>query len=265
MAKRRSKEAAKEAARGPSAASRLLLHLRRAAAGLGLIVAVAAIVWLAVLFLDRPIDAVTVEGSFERVPVIQVEAAVGDLQEAGFLSVDLDSVVERIEDIDWVDQVVVRRRWPGTLYIRIIEQVPAARWGDDGLLNTRGELFVEHARHVPMELPELSGPEGSQTTVAERYLELRNMLTEAGFTLDALSLDARGAWRFTLGGGVEVRIGREAVAERLERFELYAAPLITDRMAEVAYVDLRYSRGFAIGWASGDDDNGKAKETKADV
>ena len=63
-----------------------------------------------------------------------------------------------------------------------------------------------------------------------------------------------------------MRIGREAVAERLERFERYAAPLITDRMAEVAYVDLRYSRGFAIGWAAGDDDdNGKAKETKADV
>ena len=240
--------------------------MRRAASGLILVATVAVPVWLVVVFLDRPIETVTVEGPFERVPVIQVEAAVGDLQEAGFLSVDLEAVVSRIESIDWVDEVIVRRRWPGTLFVRIVEQVPAARWGDDGLLNTRGELFVEHARHVPMELPRLSGPDGSQTTVAERYLELRNMLTKGGFSLKALSLDARGAWQFTLGGGVEVRVGRDAVAERLRRFERYAAPLITDRMAEVAYVDLRYSRGFAIGWAdrgNGQDDNGK--ETKADV
>lgn len=251
---------------GPSAAARAWTQLRRAAAGLGLVAAVAVPVWLVVLFLDRPIGTVTVEGPFERVPVIQVEAAVGDLREAGFLSVDLDAVVARIEAIEWVDEVIVRRRWPGTLFVRIVEQVPAARWGEDGLLNTRGELFVEHARHVPMELPRLSGPEGSQTTVAERYLELKNMLAKGGFSLKALSLDARGAWQFTLGGGVEVRVGREAVADRLRRFERYAAPLITDRMAEVAYVDLRYSRGFAIGWADrgdGREDNGK--ETKVDV
>jgi cell division protein FtsQ len=242
------------------------VQVRRAASGLALLAAVTVPVWLVVLFLDRPIETVTVEGPFERVPVIQVEAAVGDLQEAGFLSVDLEAVVARIEAIDWVDAVIVRRRWPGTLFVRIVEQVPAARWGDDGLLNTRGELFVEHARHVPMELPRLSGPEGSQTTVAERYLELRNMLAKGGFSLKALSLDARGAWKFTLGGGVEVRVGRDAVAQRLRRFERYAAPLITDRMAEVAYVDLRYTRGFAIGWADrGDGKDGKSKETKADV
>ena len=263
MARARTKD---KAPATPSAASRAWLQVRRAASGLILVATVAVPVWLVVVFLDRPIETVTVEGPFERVPVIQVEAAVGDLQEAGFLSVDLEAVVSRIESIDWVDEVIVRRRWPGTLFVRIVEQVPAARWGDDGLLNTRGELFVEHARHVPMELPRLSGPDGSQTMVAERYLELRNMLTKGGFSLKALSLDARGAWQFTLGGGVEVRVGRDAVAERLRRFERYAAPLITDRMAEVAYVDLRYSRGFAIGWAdrgNGQDDNGK--ETKADV
>ena len=51
-----------------------------------------------------------------------------------------------------------------------IEQTAAARWGESGLLNTRGELFVRAAAHVPAELPRLSGPEGTESQVAQRYM-----------------------------------------------------------------------------------------------
>ena len=64
--------------------------------------------------------------------------------------------------------------------VKIVEQVAAARWGDDGLLNTRGELFARDARHVPPELPRLSGPEGTEAEVAQRYLAMQGRLAEAG-------------------------------------------------------------------------------------
>ena len=43
----------------------------------------------------------------------------------------------------WVDAVSVQRAWPRGLHVLVIEQVAAARWGETGLLNTRGELFVD--------------------------------------------------------------------------------------------------------------------------
>lgn len=221
---------------------------REIAGGLVLAAMLVAGTWGAVLLLDRPIRHVTVHGPFERVSVLQVEAAVGGLRAAGFLGVRLEQVREQIVAIDWVDDAIVRRRWPAEIEITVVEQAPAARWGDSGLLNTRGELFVRDARHVPAELPLLSGPDGSEAAVARKYLEARATLAPTGFRLRALELDARGSWRIELSNGLELRLGRQSFEARLGRFARVAAPLLTPRVAEVGYVDLRYSRGFAVGW-----------------
>jgi cell division protein FtsQ len=221
---------------------------REIAGGVLTVAALGGGIYGAVLALDRPIRQVLVHGSFERVSVLQVEAALGDLREAGFLGVRLAGVRERIVAIDWVDDAVVRRRWPAEIEITVIEQVPAASWGETGLLNTRGELFVSDARHVPPELPRLQGPEGAELMVARKYLDARAVLAGAGLGLRALELDPRGAWRLELSNGMELRLGREAFDSRLLRFARIAAPLLTPRAVEVAYVDMRYSRGFAVGW-----------------
>jgi len=198
--------------------------------------------------LDQPIRIVSVEGPFQRVSPVQVEQAVTTDLKAGFMTVDLEAVRMRVQALAWVDDARVRRRWPNGLRIEVTEQVPAARWGDTGLLNTRGELFVRDARHVPPELPRLLGPAGTEWQVAQRYLSAQGRLIEAGTRLIALELDARGAWRLELANGVEVRLGRREVEDRLDRFIHTALPVMSPRAREVAYVDMRYSNGFAIGW-----------------
>ncbi len=130
----------------------------------------------------------------------------------------------------------------------MIEQTAAARWGESGLLNTRGELFVRAAAHVPAELPRLSGPEGSESQVAQRYLAVQGRMLEAGMRIAALRLDERGAWEMDLDSGVTVRLGRRDVDERIDRFIHTASQVIAHRLNEISYVDMRYSNGFAIGW-----------------
>ena len=198
--------------------------------------------------LDQPIRIVSVEGKFQRVSPVQVEHAVTDGLTDGFMTVDLDQVRQRVQALDWVDQARVKRRWPNGLRVEVTEQVAAARWGEAGLLNTRGELFIRDARHVPPELPRLSGPEGSEWQVAQRYLSAQGRLIAAGTRLNALQLDARGAWNLQLASGIEVRLGRREVEQRLDRFIQTALPVMSPRLREVAYVDMRYSNGFSIGW-----------------
>jgi cell division protein FtsQ len=171
--------------------------------------------------------------------------------EDGFVSADLLDIQQQIIELPWIDQASVARRWPSRLRITVTEQVPAAIWGERGLLNVRGELFVASARHIPAELPRLSGPEDRSADVAQRYLAVRDRLIPVGLDLRRVHLDARGAWDMTLNNGVEVRLGRRDVDERTDLFLDIVADIITGRAAEIDYVDMRYSNGFTIGWNNG--------------
>ena len=204
------------------------------------------------LALNRPIRALDLEAPLLRVSEMQILAAIEPHLEAGFFSANLTAVRAALEALEWVDVAVVRRRWPDRVQVLIVEQVPAARWGEDGLLNTRGELFVTDARHIPAELPQLSGPDGSASDVARRYLAMHGRLVQAGLTLASVSLDERGAWRLSLSNGVEVRLGRRDVDTRSERFIDVATELVSRQQEVIEFVDMRYSNGFSIGWKHDD-------------
>ena len=205
----------------------------------------AAVLWA----FDQPIETVSVAGRFQRVAPVDVERVVkSQVHGEGLLSVNLAAVRRAIHTLPWVDAVSVQRAWPRGLDVLVIEQTAAARWGERGLLNTRGELFATDERHIPPELAQLEGPPGKESLVAQRYLATEGRLMQAGLRLTAMRLDARGAWEFDLANGVTVRLGRRQVDERFEKFMSTALKLVTQRGEDIAYVDMRYTNGFAIGW-----------------
>jgi cell division protein FtsQ len=227
----------------------LLARFGIAAVTLGAL-AIAATLTLGAL--DQNISQVSVSGRFQRVSAMEVEQAVkARVRDMGLISVDLGAVQRAVEQLPWVESATVERQWPRALNIRVVEQVAAARWGANGLLNTRGELFISEARHIPPELPRLSGPQGTEAEVARRYLAAQGQLLEAGMRLTAVRLDLRGAWEFDLDNGITVRLGRRQVEERLQRFVQAAVGQITSHANDINYIDMRYTNGFAIGWRSG--------------
>ena len=206
---------------------------------------------LTIIMLDRQITSIEINGPFQRVTALQIEEAISDEIEQGFIGADLDRIQTQIVALTWIDQARVARRWPSRIAITVTEQVPAAIWGERGLLNTRGELFVTEARHIPAELPRLSGPDTSSAEVARRYLAVRDQLIPVGLDLRRVHVDARGSWDMTLANGIEIRLGRRDVTERTELFLDVVANIITGRAADIDYVDMRYGNGFTIGWKSG--------------
>jgi cell division protein FtsQ len=216
---------------------------------LGTLAAVTVITLGVIWAFNQPIETIAVAGRFQRVAPMDVERVVkASVRGTGLLSVDLADVRRALHTLPWVDAVSVERAWPHGLSVLVIEQTAAARWGERGLLNTRGELFDTDERHIPPELARLEGPEGKQGEVAQRYLAAEARLAQAGLRLTAMRLDARGAWEFDLASGVTVRLGRRQVDERFERFMGTALKLITQRGEDISYVDMRYTNGFAIGW-----------------
>ena len=198
--------------------------------------------------LDKPLDKVELSARFERVSTLDIEKVLAKYKQSKFLSIDLISLQRELEHVAWVDVAEVRRQFPAKLIVTLTEHVAAARWGEAGLLNTRGELILKETRYLPPELPRLQGPEGSEWQVAQKYLELRKTVLGFGLNIEYLSMDARGAWHFNLSNGMQVKIGREATDQRFYRFEKRVLPLLFKLEQGIKSVDMRYSNGFAVKW-----------------
>jgi cell division protein FtsQ len=230
--------------------------------------------------LNQPIRTVRVTGSFQHIAPGQIEQIVArQVRGQGLLTVKLAAVGRAIHTLPWVDAVSVERDWPYGLSVLVVEQVAAARWGRDGLVNSGGVLFAAGIERFPPGLARLSGPDGSESEVTQRYLAMQRRLfgpswaapvrdrqaparsafqsapgdgvSQQGLTITAVRLDARGAWQLDLANGITVRLGRSQVDERFEKFMSAALGIVRHRAGDISYVDMRYTNGFAIGWRSG--------------
>jgi len=218
-------------------------------ANISLLATFSVLMYLGTLWLmDRPINSVRIEGRFERVTAMQVEAAITPYLDEGFLSLNIGEVQRAVARLPWVERASIRRSWPAALSVAVVEQRAAARWGKNGLLNVYGELFVQEAKHVPAELPSLSGPDGTQIQVAKRYFNLDARLQRRGLKAVSLSLDARGSWELGLSSGVQVRLGAVDVNNRASRFFVALDRVLEPLSDKVNYIDMRYTNGFAVGW-----------------
>jgi cell division protein FtsQ len=214
------------------------------------VLAAAALVfrWL----LNEPISSLTVAGQLQRVSAEEVAAlARHQVAGRGLVSVPVDELRRAIRRLPWVDDVAIERLWPRSLRLHVTEQVAVARWNGAELVNRRGELFGSGALQVPPELPALAGPEGRVDEVFARYVAAQARLAAAGVRLKAVSMDARGAWELGLDDGIVVRLGRSDVDARFERLVEAAWPAVGARAADISYIDMRYTNGFAISWKRG--------------
>ncbi|MDE2051088.1 MAG: FtsQ-type POTRA domain-containing protein, partial [Gammaproteobacteria bacterium] len=133
-----------------TAAARRLVPWR--AVGRVLAVGGALFATLCVVFwaLDQPIRTVQVTGRFQHVSPGEIEQIVArQAGGQGLLTVDLPAVGRAIHALPWVDAVSVERDWPHGLSVLVVEQLAAARWGHDGLVNANGVRFATGIRHVP--------------------------------------------------------------------------------------------------------------------
>ena len=229
-----------------------------AGAALALMLGLGLLAWLARPLLAGPkLTILTLTGHLTHVDPAAVQRAVIPELGSGFFDTPVDRIGDAVAALPWVASVSVRREWPHTLHIDVVEEAPVARWNDDGLMDAQGKVFVHSADKAYASLPMLSGREDSAQDVLAQYDTLAGLLQPRGIAIVALNVDARGAATVELDDGIEVRLGREDAEQRLARFSAIALPALAAKLATVAYVDMRYTNGFAVGWKSPD---GRAKQ-----
>lgn len=198
-----------------------------------------------------PVSRVAVTGTLQHTDRnLLVERVRPHLHEKGFMTVDLDAIRADLKQLPWVDDVSIQRRWPDQLVIEVIEQEAIARWGKDGLLNRRGEVFRPGDKTFGdvSQLPLLYGPDNLSAEVVERYAQMRELLSEQKLLLSDLGSDERGSWSATLQSGVVLRLGTGDILKKMRSFSRVYQAELSAQMDRIAYIDLRYGNGLAVGW-----------------
>ena len=195
-----------------------------------------------------PLRVVKVDGDYRHLDRERLQAAVAPFVEGGFFSVDVASLCREVEQLPWVYKARVARSWPDSLKVSIEEQDPVARWGEQGYLNRHGEAFYPEAGAALVHLPALSGPDGHELAVLEKYRRLSGKLVPLGLVVSGMHLDERRAWHLVMDNGMRLELGRADTWPRLQRFVRAWPAIFADRSDELQRVDLRYSNGFSVFW-----------------
>lgn len=229
----------------------LLDHFRSISGGL-LLVLMSLSVHMGLQWLQDPwrfpLEVVKIQGDFRYLDKARLQDMVEPQLDGGFFTVDVARVCEVIESMPWVASATVKRIWPDRLRVRVTEQLPVARWGENGYLNERGEPFVPEPTQVAGDLPALAGPDGHEATVLEQYRAMSRALAPTGLRVAGVTLDDRRAWRLQTDSGVALELGRADTRRRLQRFVQAWQTVFADRLEGLQRVDLRYSNGFSVRW-----------------
>jgi cell division protein FtsQ len=199
-------------------------------------------------YADQPIANISVEGDLSYVNQQAVQQRIEPFASASFFSVDLLSMRRELESMPWIASAQVRRVWPDQLVVRLEEQLPIARWGDEALLNNQGEAFAPLELKDYPHLPQLYGPKRAQQQVMQQYQMLSQMLRPMGFSVARLELRERGSWFLSTGQGIELLLGRDHLVEKMRRFTVIYAKNLKEQQTNIARIDLRYANGLAVAW-----------------
>ena len=220
-------------------ASRLLALVAVALLGAGALLSLDALRAL-------PVERIVVGGKLEHLRQEALRDALATELGDGLLFLDLAALRARVEALPWVYRAELRRRFPDTLEVRVVEQVPIARWGVNAFLNHEARVIevADAARWA--ELPQIRGPQGSEARLMAHYRRLREELAPLALTPVALVEDDFGQLAAELDGGMQLQLGDHDFSQRLQRFvrlwqaELSMAPGVVRR------VDMRYEEGAAV-------------------
>jgi cell division protein FtsQ len=201
--------------------------------------------------IDRPLTNVMIGGDFNYLLQQELATLVYEQIDGGFLSVDLTKLHQVIQDQPWVDQVSIRRQWPSSLQVKVIEEVPIARWGKNGFLNRLGEELKITDSSKLQTLPVLRSDYGTSLEMMQQYQSMALLLAPTGLKLVELQRDNLGAWRVDTESGLHLVLGRKQLVEKLRRFALVWDSGLNRQLNNIKIIDLRYPNGLAVAWKDG--------------
>lgn len=191
---------------------------------------------------------IELNAEFKRVTSEQVRVVVAAYPERSFFKIKAAEIRQKLNSIPWIEKVIVNKKWPNTLIIKLIEHKAVAVWNDNQLLNDKGEIFNVDSIDDLSSLPKIHGQDPQSTSIWDNYIRYSEIIKQTGYDISETTVSKRGGWDIFLSNGLNIKLGSQQIDARLVRLVDTWAKLsnIHEQMPE--YIDLRYTNGYAVKW-----------------
>jgi cell division protein FtsQ len=165
------------------------------------------------VFLGFGIEDVQIAGQDETSDIAVLEK----LEIAGSLiAFDVAAAQERVAELPWVSDAVVRKYYPSTLSVKVTERKPFALWQRNGevfVIDRGGTEIEELSDSRFAKLPFMVG--GGANSTAHDFLAALFTQPEIAMQMRAAVLVAERRWDLNLEGGVKVKLPEKQVRQAL--------------------------------------------------
>ena len=169
----------------------------------------------------------------------QLYLALGVTAGSPMFAFDPKEAEARIAKLPWVDSVVVQRRLPDTLYVRLIERVPMARWQRDSkiaVIDTEGKILPDTNPEQFPQLPLVVGV-GAADDASELLKTLQTFPAVNQKLMAAVRVGNR-RWDLHLQPKIIARMPETDLSDALKRLSiLISEQKILER--DIIAIDLR--------------------------
>lgn len=145
----------------------------------------------------------------------------------------------RIAKLPWVESVTVQRRLPDTIFVRLVERVPLARWQHDNhvtVIDIGGKILPEASPEQFSQLPLMVG--AGAPAAAKDLLDTLHTFPVVEAKVTAAVRVSERRWDLHLPSNVVARLPETDVGDALKRLSiLISEQKILDR--DIVAIDLR--------------------------
>lgn len=204
----------------------------------------------AVYHSGQALKSYQLKGELTQLSREQIDPIVQPYLTQSFWQVDMVGLQTQLNQLEWVESALVKRQWPDKLLVRLIEQKPIVRWGENALLNYKGQIFypADLQKEVPNfeQFVVLTGNDIQAENLLTQFVKLQAAFDSAGWQIAQLDAMVDGVWRLNFTSGWVVVLNPQDWQAKVESF-LKALPKVSENLRKFAQTfDLRYSNGFVI-------------------
>jgi cell division protein FtsQ len=202
------------------------------------------------------IDQLKIKGRFVHLKPQTIEQTVLRHKTGNFFSVNLNEIQQQVELMRWVDTAEVRREWPNTLTVSVVEHRPIMQINDNAWVNIRGQVVDLPEYSSPTPVIKLHGDANQAKSMMVKALQWTKRFEDFSLSLREISLSQSGAWilRVRYMDDVDsanqdeftLLLGDNAIDERLTRFEQLFDRQFRFSKDRLIRADARYPDGIAV-------------------